>query len=65
MIQKDYGLLKKPITTRNPQANGILERIHQTVRHGVAYSRQYCHAYADQPYYQASWGKAHHSSETL
>ena len=31
MIQKDYGLIKKPITTRNPQANGIIERIHQTI----------------------------------
>ena len=31
MIQKDYGIKKKPITTRNPQANAILERIHQTI----------------------------------
>ena len=31
MIKKDYGIKKKPITTRNPQANGILERVHQTI----------------------------------
>ena len=31
MIQKDYGIKRKPITTRNPQANAILERIHQTI----------------------------------
>ena len=31
MIQKDYGIKKKGITTRNPQANAIVERIHQTL----------------------------------
>jgi hypothetical protein len=31
MVEKDYGVKKKPITTRNPQANSILERIHQTI----------------------------------
>ena len=31
MIKEDYGLRKKPITTRNPQANSIIERVHQTV----------------------------------
>jgi len=31
MIVNDYGIKKKPITTRNPQANAILERIHQTI----------------------------------
>jgi transposase InsO family protein len=30
MVQKDYGIPKKPITKRNPQANSILEWIHQT-----------------------------------
>ena len=28
MVQEDYGLKIKPINTRNPQANSILERIH-------------------------------------
>ena len=28
MIINDYGIKKKPITTRNPQANAIMERIH-------------------------------------
>ena len=27
----DYGVKKKPITTRNPQANAVVERIHQTI----------------------------------
>ena len=31
MMRDDYGVKKKPITTRNPQANSILERVHQTV----------------------------------
>eukprot|EP00957_Ditylum_brightwellii_P118319 9024250-Ditylum_brightwellii.AAC.1 len=31
MIQRGYGVTKHPITTRNLQANGIVERIHQTI----------------------------------
>ena len=31
MIAKDYGIKKKPITVRNPQANAVLERVHQTL----------------------------------
>ena len=31
MVEKDYGIKRKPITTRNPQANSIIERIHQTI----------------------------------
>ena len=31
MVVKDYGIKKKPITKRNPQANAVLERIHQTL----------------------------------
>ena len=31
MIQADYGITVKPITSRNPQANSILERVHQTI----------------------------------
>ena len=31
MIINDYGIKKRPITTRNPQANSILERVHQTI----------------------------------
>jgi transposase InsO family protein len=27
----DYGVKKKPITIRNPQANAIVERVHQTI----------------------------------
>jgi hypothetical protein len=31
MIRDDYGIKGKPITTRNPQANAIVERVHQVV----------------------------------
>ncbi len=31
MVKNDYGITRKPITTRNPQANSIIERIHQTI----------------------------------
>ena len=32
MCHNDYGLKSKPITTRNPRSNAIIERIHQTIR---------------------------------
>ena len=31
MIVNDYGIKRKPITVRNPQANAIVERIHQVI----------------------------------
>ena len=31
MCHSDYGLKRKPTTTRNPQSNAIIERIHQTI----------------------------------
>ena len=31
MIKQDYGVKAKPITVRNPQANAIVERIHQVI----------------------------------
>ena len=31
MCREDYGLKRKPINTRNPQANAIVERVHRTV----------------------------------
>ena len=31
IVQHDYGVKIKPITTRNPQANSIIERVHQTI----------------------------------
>ena len=31
MIKHDYNIKRKVITTRNPQVNSILERVHQTV----------------------------------
>ena len=31
MIKEDYGIKAKPITVRNPQANAIVERIHQVI----------------------------------
>ena len=35
MIKKDYGIKGKPITTRNPQANSVIERIHQVLANMV------------------------------
>jgi hypothetical protein len=31
MIKEDYGVKARPITVRNPQANAIVERIHQVI----------------------------------
>ena len=31
MIEKDYGIKRRGASVRNPQANSILERIHQTI----------------------------------
>jgi len=31
MLKNDYGITRKPITTRNPQANAIIERVHQVI----------------------------------
>ena len=35
MIKNDYGIKDKPITVRNPQANAIVERIHQVLANMV------------------------------
>jgi transposase InsO family protein len=39
MLKQDYGLIRRPITTRNPQANAMVERAHQTL-HAMIRSRQ-------------------------
>ena len=31
MVQNEYGIKAKPITVRNPQANAIVERVHQVI----------------------------------
>ncbi len=35
MLRRDYGITKKPITTRNPQANAMVERAHATIHNLV------------------------------
>ena len=35
MITNDYGIMVKPITSRNPQANAIQERVNQTISYIV------------------------------
>ena len=35
MLVLDYGIKRKPITVRNPQANAIVERIHQVITNMV------------------------------
>jgi hypothetical protein len=39
MLRDDYGITRKPITTRNPQANAMVERAHQTI-HNLIRSQQ-------------------------
>ena len=39
MIHDDYGIIRKPITTRNPQANAMVERAHGTI-HNMIRSQQ-------------------------
>jgi len=36
MLRNDYGINRKLITTRNPQANSMVERAHQTVHNLIA-----------------------------
>ena len=31
MLIRDYGIKYKPTSVRNPQANAIVERVHQTI----------------------------------
>ena len=31
MVTNDYGIKRKIISTRNPQANAVVERVHQTL----------------------------------
>ena len=31
MVEQEYSIKTKPITTRNPQANAIIERVHQVI----------------------------------
>ena len=35
MVKEDYGIKHKPITVRNPQANAMVERIHQVLANMV------------------------------
>ena len=39
LLKKDYGIQRKPITTRNPQANSIVERAHQTLHNMIRSQR--------------------------
>ena len=39
MLPEDYGITRRPITTRNPQANAMVERAHQTI-HNMIRSQQ-------------------------
>jgi len=35
-LQNEFGVIRKLITTRNPQANGMVERAHQTIHNMIA-----------------------------
>ena len=41
MLKEDYGVHVNKTTTRNPQANAILERIHQTIGNMIRTMRLY------------------------
>ena len=32
LLKNEYGIARKPITTHNPQANAMVERVHQTIQ---------------------------------
>ena len=35
LLLNEYGITRKPITTRNPQANSMIERAHQTIHNMI------------------------------
>ena len=35
MLRNDYGIVRKQITTRNPQVNAMVERAHQTLHNMI------------------------------
>ena len=35
LLAKEYGIKRKPITTRNPQANAMVERAHKTLHNMI------------------------------
>jgi transposase InsO family protein len=41
MLKNDYGIKTKPIMTRNPQVNAIVERVHQTIRNMIRTFQMY------------------------
>ena len=43
LLRDEYGITRKPITTRNPQANAMVERAHQTL-HNLIRTKQVHHS---------------------
>ena len=35
LLRNNYDITRRPITTRNPQANAILDKAHQTIRNNI------------------------------
>ena len=50
MIKDDYGIRKSPASVRNPQANSILERIHQIIGN-VIQTFKFDEKYMDKVFY--------------
>jgi hypothetical protein len=48
MIKNDYGIKGKPITVRNPQANTIVERVHQTIVGNIVRTFELENTYLDE-----------------
>jgi len=55
MVRKEYGLPRKLITARNPQANAIIERCHQTL-HNLVCTYQLHTKVKDEAYYDIVTG---------
>ena len=49
MLVHDYGIKRNPITVRNPQANAIVERIHQVIANMVRTFDRICNGNVDTP----------------
>jgi hypothetical protein len=62
MCVNDYGIKRKVISTRNPQANVIIEHVHQTLGNLIrSFQLQ------DKPYYDPDdpWGGGHSCGHSI
>jgi transposase InsO family protein len=48
MLKNNYGIKRKPVTVRNPQANDIVERVHQQVIGNIIHTFELQDNYLDE-----------------